>query len=63
MSSRGRAELPQRPDRLLALLDRTGVADDHADHRLAARGLGHEVLGRGGDERETAAHLVAGVAA
>ena len=40
MSSRGRAELAQRPHRLLALLDRAGVADDHADHRLPRAGSG-----------------------
>ena len=39
-----------------------GVAAHDADHRLAAHRLGHEVLGRRGDEREAAADLVGRVA-
>jgi hypothetical protein len=58
---RGRAELAQRAHALLALLDRTGVADDHADDRLAAHRLGHEVERRRRDERDSRPDLVGGV--
>ena len=51
-------ELPQRLERRLAVVDRAGVAAHDADDRLAPHRLGHEVLGRRGDEREAAAHLV-----
>ena len=46
----------------LAVLDRTGVAAHDADDGLAAHGLGDELLGRSGDERESAADFVRRVA-
>lgn len=54
----GRTELAQRPQDLFALVRVTGVADDDGDDGLAAHRLGHELLGRRGDERHTAPNLV-----
>ena len=53
-----RPELPQRRQRLLALLDRTRVAEDHANHGLPAHRLRDEVGVRCGEQTHARADLV-----
>ena len=51
MSSARRAELAQRAQGRLGLVERSGVADDDADHRLPAHRLGDELRVRRGEQR------------
>lgn len=52
------AELQQGPHHLAALVDGADVAEHFGQDRIPAHRLGHELLPRSGDERQSAADLV-----